>query len=57
MVAASVNTRGLGDVQAAAFVALVADATGLPAADSLRDSAAPILESVLGAPKTGAAGR
>ena len=57
VVAASVNTRGLGHAQAAAFVASVADATGLPAADSLRNSAAPILEVVLGAPKTGAAGR
>src|SRR3712207_6105312 len=57
VVAASGNTRGLGHAQAAAFVASVADATGLPAADSLRNSAAPILEVVLGAPKTGAAGR
>jgi uncharacterized NAD-dependent epimerase/dehydratase family protein len=53
----SVNTGGLDDAQAAAFVAAVAEETGLPAADPLRGSAAPILEAVLDAPKTGVAGR
>ena len=57
VVAASVNTRGLEDAEAAAFVASVADETGLPAADPFRGSAAPIFEAVLRAPKTGAAGR
>jgi uncharacterized NAD-dependent epimerase/dehydratase family protein len=52
-----VNTRGLEDAEAAAFVASVADETGLPAADPFRNSAAPIFEAVLRAPKTGAAGR
>jgi uncharacterized NAD-dependent epimerase/dehydratase family protein len=57
VVAVSVNTGGLDDAQAAAFVAAVAEETGLPAADPLRGSAAPILEAVLDAPKTGVAGR
>jgi uncharacterized NAD-dependent epimerase/dehydratase family protein len=57
VVAVSVNTRGLEDAEAAAFVASVADETGLPAADPFRGSAAPIFEAVLRAPKTGAAGR
>ena len=47
VVAVSVNTRGLEDAEAAAFVASVADETGLPAADPFRGSAAPILEAVL----------
>ena len=57
VVAVSVNTRGLEDAEAAAFVASVADETGLPTADPFRGSAAPIFEAVLRAPKTGAAGR
>ena len=57
VVAVSVNTRGLEDAEAAAFVASVADETGLPAADPFRGSAAPIFEAVLRGPKTGAAGR
>jgi uncharacterized NAD-dependent epimerase/dehydratase family protein len=57
VVAVSVNTRGLEDAEAAAFVESVADETGLPAADPFRGSAAPIFEAVLRAPKTGAAGR
>ena len=52
VVAVSVNTKGLGDAEAEEFVARVADETGLPAADPFRGSAAPILEAVLGAPKT-----
>jgi uncharacterized NAD-dependent epimerase/dehydratase family protein len=56
VVAVSVNTRGLGDVEAEEFVARVADETELPAADPLRASSAPILEAVLLAPKTGAIG-
>ncbi len=57
VVAVSVNTRGLDDAEAAEFVAAVSTATGLPAADPFRGSAAPILEAVLEAPKTKATGR
>jgi uncharacterized NAD-dependent epimerase/dehydratase family protein len=53
VVAVSVNTRGLGEAEAEEFVARVAEETGLPAADPFRASAAPILEAVLRAPKTG----
>jgi uncharacterized NAD-dependent epimerase/dehydratase family protein len=56
VVAASVNTRGLDEAGAAEFIARVADETGLPAADPFRGSAAPILEAVLRAAKTGLAG-
>ena len=56
VVAVSLNTKGLSGAEAAAFVARVADETGLPAADPFRASAAPILEAVLRAPKTGVAG-
>ena len=56
VVAVSVNTKGLGDDEAEEFVARVADETGLPATDPFRGSAAPILEAVLGAPKTRAVG-
>src|SRR5829696_6804617 len=52
VVAVSVNTRGLDDAGAAAFVAVVADETGLPAADPFRGSAAPILDAVLKTPKS-----
>jgi uncharacterized NAD-dependent epimerase/dehydratase family protein len=53
LVAVSVNTRGLGEAEADEFVARVAEETGLPAADPFRTSAAPILEAVMRAPKTG----
>ncbi len=53
VVAVSVNTRGLGEAEADEFVARVAEETGLPATDPFRTSAAPILEAVLRAPKTG----
>jgi uncharacterized NAD-dependent epimerase/dehydratase family protein len=53
VVAVSVNTRGLGEAEAEEFVARVAEETGLPATDPFRTSAAPILEAVLRAPKTG----
>ena len=56
VVAVSVNTRGLDDAGAEEFVARVADETGLPAADPFRGTAAPILEAVLGAPKTSVVG-
>ncbi len=52
VVAVSVNTKGLDGIEAERFVAAVADKTGLPAADPVRGSAAPILEAVLQAPKT-----
>jgi uncharacterized NAD-dependent epimerase/dehydratase family protein len=53
VVAVSVNTRGLGEAEADEFVARVAEETGLPTADPFRTSAAPILDAVLRAPKTG----
>jgi uncharacterized NAD-dependent epimerase/dehydratase family protein len=56
VVAVSVNTGGLEAAEAEEFVARVAEETGLPAADPFRTSAAPILEAVLRAPKTGALG-
>ncbi len=56
VVAVSVNTEGLDDAEAEEYVARVADETGLPAADPLRVSGAPILEAVLDAPKTRAVG-
>jgi uncharacterized NAD-dependent epimerase/dehydratase family protein len=48
----SLNTKGLDDERAARFVEGVSAATGLPAADPVRGSPAPILEAVLNAPKT-----
>jgi uncharacterized NAD-dependent epimerase/dehydratase family protein len=56
VVAVSVNTRGLEDAEAEEFIAMIANETGLPAADPLRASAAPILEATLDAPKTRAVG-
>ena len=56
VVAVSLNTRGLDEGEAAELIAAVADETGLPAADPFRGSAEPILEAVLGAPKTRPAG-
>jgi uncharacterized NAD-dependent epimerase/dehydratase family protein len=56
VVAVSVNTGGLKGAEAEEFVARVAEETGLPTADPFRASAAPILEAVLRAPKTGAVG-
>jgi uncharacterized NAD-dependent epimerase/dehydratase family protein len=54
VVAVSLNTKGLDDERAAMFVEGVSAATGLPAADPVRDSAVPILNAVLNAPKTAA---
>jgi uncharacterized NAD-dependent epimerase/dehydratase family protein len=56
VVAVSVNTRGMDDARAEELVARVADETGLPAADPFRASATPILEAIMRAPKTRAAG-
>lgn len=50
VVAVSVNTRGLDAGSADAFVARISDETGLPAADPLRTSAAPILEAIMRSP-------
>lgn len=50
VVAVSVNTRGLDDESAEAFVARLSDETGLPAADPIRGSATPILEAVMRSP-------
>jgi uncharacterized NAD-dependent epimerase/dehydratase family protein len=52
VVAVSVNTRELDDDAAKAFVDHVAADTGLPSADPVRHSAAPILDAVLREPKT-----
>jgi len=57
VVAVSVNTRGLDDHEAKDLVARVSDETGLPAADPIRGSAAPILDAVLRTPKTSATRR
>ena len=56
VVAVSVNTKGLGEEEAEAFVSKVSDETGLPAVDPFRSSPAPILEAVLAAPNTRATG-
>jgi uncharacterized NAD-dependent epimerase/dehydratase family protein len=56
VVAVSVNTKGLGEDAAQSFIDRVAATTGLPAADPVRHSAAPILDAVLRAPKTEAIG-
>jgi uncharacterized NAD-dependent epimerase/dehydratase family protein len=56
VVAVSVNTKGLDEGEAKAFVEGVAATTGLPAADPVRGPAGPILDAVLRAPKTAAVG-
>ena len=56
VVAVSVNTKVLGDAEAEEFVAAVRHSIGVPAVDPFRDSAAPILQAVLDAPKTRAVG-
>ena len=56
VVAVSVNTEGLGEGAARAFIEGVAATTGLPATDPVRDSADPILDAILRAPKTAAIG-
>ena len=54
VVAVSANTRGLSNEDARTFVERVAVETGLPTADPFRTGADPILEAVLGTPKTNA---
>jgi uncharacterized NAD-dependent epimerase/dehydratase family protein len=56
VVAVSVNTDGLDEGTARAFVEDVAAITGLPAVDPVRGSADPILDAVLRAPKTAEVG-
>ena len=56
VVAVSVNTKGLGEDAAQSFIDRVAATTGLPAADPVRHSAAPMLDAVLRATKTEAIG-
>jgi len=56
VVAVSLNTRGMEEEDARNLIAAVADETGLPAADPFRDSATPILEAILEAPKSKAIG-
>jgi uncharacterized NAD-dependent epimerase/dehydratase family protein len=56
VVAISANTSSLSGKEAEEALAAFSDETGLPAADPLRWSAAPILEAVLAAPKTRAIG-
>ena len=57
VVAVSLNTRGLEDGEAEEVVVKLADETGMPVADPIRGSAAPILDAILEAPKTGATKR
>jgi uncharacterized NAD-dependent epimerase/dehydratase family protein len=54
VVAVSVNTQGLDADEAEEFVEHVSTTTGLPAADPIRHSAAPLLDAILAASKTGA---
>ena len=56
VVAVSVNTKGLGDEEAEAFVDRVSDETGLPTVDPFRSSTDPILEALLETQKTKATG-
>jgi uncharacterized NAD-dependent epimerase/dehydratase family protein len=56
VVAVSLNTAGLDEEEARELIAAVTDETGLPTADPFRGSAAPILEAVLEASKSRAAG-
>ncbi len=56
VVAVSANTKGLDEEAAKSFVDRITATTGLPATDPVRYSAAPILDAVLRAPKTEAAG-
>jgi uncharacterized NAD-dependent epimerase/dehydratase family protein len=51
-VAVSVNTNGLDEDAAQSFVDRVVATTGLPAADPVRHPATPILDAVMGTPKT-----
>lgn len=55
VVAVSVNTKDLDDDAAKRYIDCVAADTDLPAADPVRESAAPILDAVLRAPKTATA--
>lgn len=52
VVAVSLNTRGLTDADAKSLAARVRDETGLPVADPFRETAAPLLDAILNAPKT-----
>ncbi len=54
VVAVSLNTEGLDEGAAEAFVEGVMETIGLPAADPVRGSADPILDAILRAPKTAA---
>ena len=56
VVAVSANTKGLDEDAAQSFIDRLASTTGLPVADPVRHSAAPILDAVLRAPKTEAIG-
>lgn len=52
VVAVSVNTRGLHEEEAFRFVEKIAAETGLPTADPFRQSAEPLLDAIMAAPKT-----
>jgi uncharacterized NAD-dependent epimerase/dehydratase family protein len=52
VVAVSVNTSALSDDQARALVDRISEETGLPAADPVRGDAGPILDALMGVPKT-----
>ena len=55
VVAVSANTHGLDADEAGEFIERIAAETGLPVADPIRNSAVPILDAILAAPKTGTA--
>ncbi len=56
VVAVSANTKGLDEDAAKSLIERITATTGLPTADPVRYSAAPILDAVLRAPKTEAIG-
>jgi uncharacterized NAD-dependent epimerase/dehydratase family protein len=52
VVAVSLNTRGMPEKEARTLITAVSDETGLPTADPFRNSATPILQAILNAPKS-----
>jgi uncharacterized NAD-dependent epimerase/dehydratase family protein len=52
VVAVSLNTRGMQDEEARTLITAVSEETGLPTADPFRDSATPLLQAILDAPKS-----
>jgi uncharacterized NAD-dependent epimerase/dehydratase family protein len=52
VVAVSLNTKGMQEKHAQALITAVSEETGLPTADPFRNSATPILQAILEAPKS-----